>query len=160
MGSGVAIKAAIKKYGKENFTKTILYNSFDENDLNEAEIQMIWVERFSGKAEYNLSSGGDSGSRGCKFSELTKRRMSESLRGRTNSEAHNNKISEARKGMVFSEDHCANISLAMKGKGHAQSEDTKLKISKSSKGKTFSKESKRKMSESAKARWSNNKVGE
>lgn len=60
-GSGIAIKKAIKKYGIENFTKTILEEGFwTLNTLNEKEI--YWIEKYKSyeyKIGYNRSKGGD-----------------------------------------------------------------------------------------------------
>lgn len=57
MGSGVAIKAAIKKYGKENFVKEILHVFDNENDMNDAEKNLVVINENS----YNLSNGGKGG---------------------------------------------------------------------------------------------------
>ena len=57
-GSGVAIKKAIKKYGKESFTKEVLCFCETEADLNVAEIQ--WIERTGSFADgYNMTKGGE-----------------------------------------------------------------------------------------------------
>lgn len=57
-GSGTVIKQAIKKYGKENFTKTIIQECLTQEELNKAEIQWIKKEKSIGKAEYNIAGGG------------------------------------------------------------------------------------------------------
>lgn len=56
-GSGTAITAAIKKYGKENFKKIILENGTKEN-INDLEIKWINKKKKNGKAEYNIAGGG------------------------------------------------------------------------------------------------------
>lgn len=63
MGSGVAIKLAISKYGKNNFTKSLLQYAYSQNDLNNLEIEYINSYGFNDKDKsYNLTnnlSGGD-----------------------------------------------------------------------------------------------------
>ena len=58
-GSGVYIWSAIKKYGKENFKKEILYECSSKKELNEKEIE--WIKRLKcrGPNGYNLTDGGD-----------------------------------------------------------------------------------------------------
>lgn len=57
LGSGVALKAAIKKYGRENFERQILEEVTEEN-VNEREIYYIQKRKSEGKAEYNIALGG------------------------------------------------------------------------------------------------------
>lgn len=59
-GSGKLIKAAINKYGLDNFTKTILEECNNKNDLNDREI--FWIkEKNSILYGYNLTEGGTGG---------------------------------------------------------------------------------------------------
>lgn len=63
LGSGKLIKRAIKKYGKENFTREILEECDDFDILLEREI--YWIEKFdavNNENFYNLSYGGYAGS--------------------------------------------------------------------------------------------------
>lgn len=58
-GSGIAIKSAIKKYGKENFTKEILEENLIKENICEREI--YWIKELNTHSEigYNLTDGGD-----------------------------------------------------------------------------------------------------
>lgn len=62
LGSGLKIKLAIKKYGKDNFYKEILEYCTDEEELNEREIYWILknnsIDRNLG---YNITVGGEGG---------------------------------------------------------------------------------------------------
>jgi group I intron endonuclease len=94
---------------------------------------------------------------GRKASEETKRKMSESrkgrvspMKGKTFSEESRRKISESLKGRKHSEETKRKMSETKKGK--PRSEETKRKISESLKGRKHSEETKRKMSESQKGR--------
>ena len=56
-GSGMILKQAITKYGKENFEKVILETVDDKDLLNEREI--YWIGKL--KPEYNITDGGTGG---------------------------------------------------------------------------------------------------
>ena len=93
---------------------------------------------------YNRTDGGE-GTSGVVKSDETKRKMSESLKGRTFSEQHRRNLSEALKGQkhinygkTFSEEYRRKISEGQKGEKNHQY------------GKTFSEEHRRKISEASK----------
>lgn len=68
-GSGVKIRAAIKKYGAENFKREILLECDNQDDLNEAEIFFIKEYKSqNSKIGYNIAEGGK-GRSGYKVSE-------------------------------------------------------------------------------------------
>lgn len=85
MGSGLHIKRAIKKYGKENFTKEMLAYTDTQDSLN-------WLEKYyirKYKAQnpeigYNLTAGGDGGY--IPKTEDGKKRISEKHKGKHHSE--------------------------------------------------------------------------
>lgn len=56
-GSGVGLKRAIKKYGKENFTKEIICFCEDENDMYFREKELVILNENS----YNMTKGGKGG---------------------------------------------------------------------------------------------------
>ena len=92
----------------------------------------------------NKTDGGD-GVSGYVCSEETKRKISESNKGKTASEETRRKISEAHKGRTHSEETRKKMSEARKGEknhnyGKIHSEETRRKISESQIGKTLSKE--------------------
>lgn len=59
LGSGKALKSAIKKYGKENFKRTILHFCCDINHLNEIESLIVDQEFIERENTYNITLGGD-----------------------------------------------------------------------------------------------------
>lgn len=61
MGSGSKIKLAIKKYGKENFKKTILKECSSSKELFKSESQMVNEDFLKRKDVYNLALGGYNG---------------------------------------------------------------------------------------------------
>ena len=67
LGSGILLRQAIEKYGKDNFVREILEECDDEESLRKAEIK--WIRHYDAvKNEnfYNLHEGGRGGSTGFK----------------------------------------------------------------------------------------------
>lgn len=58
MGSGIGIKNAIKKYGKENFTKEIIQFTNNSEELWELEKNIVNDKIISDSMSYNMSYGG------------------------------------------------------------------------------------------------------
>jgi hypothetical protein len=59
LGSGKHLKNAIKKYGKENFKKEVLYDCKGEEEMYEKEAKLITEEVVKDKMYYNKLIGGD-----------------------------------------------------------------------------------------------------
>lgn len=58
-GSGIYIKQAIKKYGKENFKKEILCYADSQEELNKLEIEFITLHNaVEDEMYYNIALGG------------------------------------------------------------------------------------------------------
>jgi len=144
-GSGKALINAIKKYGKENFKKEIIYIFDNEVEMNSKEKELITEEFVLREDTYNLGVGGEGGPhfKGKTFSEISRNKISNKNSGRVLSEEHKKKISESRKLQLLSEIHKKKISESHKGK--TLSEDHKQSIRKSVTGKTHSDETKEKM---------------
>jgi len=58
MGSGIFLKKAIKKYGKENFKKEILYIFDNKKDMITKEKELVTEEFCLRKDTYNMVKGG------------------------------------------------------------------------------------------------------
>lgn len=92
---------AITKYGWKNFSHEILDTGLSIDDAEAKEKEYIQLFRSNDRSYgYNLSSGGEAHD-GCKFSEESRKKMSDSHIGHT---------------YVMAEDHKKAISLALKGK--------------------------------------------
>lgn len=57
-GSGVAIKRAIKKYGLDNFNKTILFDFACEKDMFDKESEIVNDDFVKNNNTYNMTVGG------------------------------------------------------------------------------------------------------
>lgn len=114
LGKGIAIKEAIKKYGKENFDKVILENiDDDEQHLLVSEREKFWIKKENTMYPngYNISPGGEGGctkesaakglatrrANGYKTSEETKKKISEANKGKKKSDEHKKHLSENHK---------------------------------------------------------------
>jgi group I intron endonuclease len=121
---------ALKKYGVEGFEYIVIEDCLD-SDLNELEIMYISSNNSLVPNGYNLKSGGNSGG---KHHEETKKKISESLKGRTDikrgcwvgrhhTEETKKKISESMKGRtdIFLSDRT--------GKRHTEKSKEKMRSS-------------------------------
>lgn len=143
MGSGMAIKAAIKKYGKENFKKEILLYAKNEVALNFFERALVTPEFIELDTNYNLREGGGNN----KFSEEVKKKLSAARRGVKRSLETRAKISAYQKGRKKSPETRAKISIARKGIKFSLETRAKMSaLAKLKKGKKHSPETKAKMS--------------
>ena len=140
---GTAFRGAIDKYGWNDIQHNILFNDLTEKEAKWLENYLIcyyWTfVGFNDSKGYNMTLGGE-GSVGIEPSEETRKKMSESRKGKQFSEEHRRKISESRKGKHFSEEHRRNISESQKGEnnhnyGKHFSEEHRRNISESQKGK-------------------------
>lgn len=61
LGSGIYLKRAIRKYGKDNFSKKILFECNSEEEMNQKEIQIINDGIVNDSMYYNLAYGGQGG---------------------------------------------------------------------------------------------------
>lgn len=159
IGSGRALLNAIKKYGKENFSKEILCFCESKKDMDEKEIYYINFFNSTNKQKgYNISQGGG-GVLGVSLSEDRKNLISKANKGKKLSKETRQKISKAHTGRVFTEEHKNKIKhnhhdvsgsknpmfnkyhtektkniISKKNKGNKLSEDRILQISLRTKG--------------------------
>lgn len=118
LGSGVYLIRSIKKYGRENFEKEIIFNCENKEQMDRMEHLFICLL----KPDYNIAPGGRSNI-GCRykkkpFTEEHKRKLSEAKVGKKLGEKlskeHCELISKGKKGKKFSEQHKINLSIAAK----------------------------------------------
>jgi len=130
-GSGKLIQMAIKKYGLENFDKTILCECVSRAELDENEI--YYIQKYNSiECGYNISAGGNGGNLG----EYVNKQISETVK------------------LLWESGRYSNVDFSTCKLGRCVSESTKQKISEAQLGengywygKTFTDETKRKISD-------------
>lgn len=152
LGSGKYLSAAIKKYGKNNFKKEILFIFDNEHEMNLKEIELVNEELVNSEMTYNLGIGGEGGPhfKGKKHSDETKEKNRISSTGRVNSEETRKKISEKGKNRIVTEE--TRQKLSERALNRFKSSESRNKISKSMLGKRHSMESRQKMSDTKKGK--------
>lgn len=102
LGSGNALTAAVKKYGKENFKREVLeiFDDYESAYCREAEV--VTEELVKDPQCYNLRTGGLGGT---KASAETRTRISESLRCWKRPDDIGKKIGDAMRGIPKSDSH-------------------------------------------------------
>jgi len=93
LGSGVYLKRAIKKYGKENFYKNIITIAYSKEKLDELEIEFIDLHNAIECDEYYNLVGGGNTTIGLRWSEESKN----NLKGRKKTEETKRRMSESKK---------------------------------------------------------------
>lgn len=61
LGSGKALLAAIRKYGRANFVCEIIFEAFDKSGMDWAERELV-VTSYNDPLSYNIKPGGEGGS--------------------------------------------------------------------------------------------------
>lgn len=132
LGSGKYLKLAIKKYGRENFTKNIIQYCTSLEELNQAEVE--WLAKLDCKNSKDYYNAIDT--------------ITPCRKGRPLSEEHKKKISNSRKGKKHTKETKRILSQIKKGKKRGKySEKHRKAISEGQKGKIISQKTRKKMSE-------------
>ena len=156
-GSGIAITAAVRKYGKENFQVEVLYyydtieecRADEERILTEYDVKNCphsyniknsaigWTsEELTGRTHTEDAKKKMSEAKtGTHHTAETRNKMSQAHKGKTHTENTRKKMSQAKKGekhpfygRTLSEEHRNKISQALGGKPFAAIKDGKVKI--------------------------------
>ena len=160
LGSGDNIKKAIKKYGKENFSKVILYIAENEEDAFNKEKELIALNNATKDPMfYNIHEGGQGGNTWVGMSEEQKEKLrkkfSEMNQGEKNGMYGKHHSPETRKllsELAYNRDQSSYRSLKFREKmssitkgekngmyGKRHTEESKKKMSENSVGKTAGK---------------------
>ncbi len=148
LGSGLVLERALKKYGKNNFSRKILFLCSSEEEMNSLEKQLITKEVCSDDGYYNIALGGQGGCislfpENPKYEEICERMSQIRLsRSKEISERVKNQYKKAKE---------SGESTCMMGK--VQSDLQRETISKLRKGVKVSEESKTKQRESLKKKF-------
>lgn len=121
LGSGIILRRAIAKYGKENFIKEVIDRCQTLDELAEKEI--FWIEQLKSndpKIGYNLTNGGDGGDTysylDISQKERRKKILTEAAKKFNNSEEGRKLLSDNSKRMWESEEHRELIRNKMLGR--------------------------------------------
>jgi len=139
LGSGVVIKKSIKKYGRKNFKKEILFECLSKEEIFKKEKEVVNKEFVKNPNTYNLRQGGVGGNEkygrhGYQHSDETKLKISNSLKGTKHTKKRRENISKSLIGRTIPKEIVEkSISTRMKN-GYKHSEETKTKLRKSKLG--------------------------
>lgn len=117
LGSGTAIKQAVKKYGKESFGRNILEYASSPDDLHELELK--YINLFGAHKNpfcYNLILDSGRPLKGRKMSSKTKERLRKLNLGKSLSSETKKKIGLASRGRIDSIETRLKKSLSSKGR--------------------------------------------
>jgi hypothetical protein len=133
LGSGKHLKSAIRKYGKENFFKEVLYVFENRQDMFDKEKEIVSKEFISDPLTYNLKVGGSGGNpgivgafKGRKHNEETKEKQRQASLKQITTNEKKQKLSSnnwAKKNPIKHKEHISKIH-----KGIPKSESHKQKL--------------------------------
>lgn len=145
LGSGIFLKKAIKKYGRESFSREIICDAFSREDLSFLEIYFIKeYDAVNDNKFYNIAEGGyvTRGFSGKVHSEEYKQKMKEFSKNRpatVNMKSNMSNIGKEFGGFKNTESHRLAIQkVGLSNKGKIASEKTKIKMSLAHSGKNNS----------------------
>lgn len=130
-GSGVALKNAMSKHGKENFKKEVLFVFNTEKEMNNKEVELITEEFVARSDTYNMGIGGEGGPH---------------FKGKKHTKETKQKIVETSKKYDWS----FRKGIPAHNKGKKDSEETRKRKSEVAKRRRHSPETRKKISESLK----------
>jgi len=133
LGSGISLNKSIKKYGKENFEKEILFEYDNQNEAYLKENEIVNQKFIDRKDTYNICFGGKGASYGKNHPNF----------GKQHSQETKDKMSKSHKDKIISQE--TKDKMSKSHRGTILSQETKDKISKIHSGKIVSKETKDKM---------------
>ena len=157
LGSGKRLKQAIKKYGKHNFKREILYAFNNKQDMINKEIELVNEDVVNdNKVNYNMKLGGEGGCDG--HTEETKKKQSEVKKGTKNSfygQKHTKEWKKEKSKQMSGENHPM---WGKRGKntpafGKKRTKEQRENISNAHKGMKFSEEHKRNLSKANKGKF-------
>jgi group I intron endonuclease len=125
-GKGYHLHAAIRQYGVDSFTISLLVQCTSDSEAFEQEKRMIEDLKLRGVRLYNESDGGK-GPVGFKHSESSKLKISLALQSKSKPKLVRQRIARSLKGRTFSETHRKNLSV--KAVGHSNSQFGKKWVS-------------------------------
>jgi group I intron endonuclease len=123
LGSGIAIKRAIKKYGRDNFIRETLFVTDDELECYRKELELVGTHHESSHC-YNMREGGEGFTTGNNPKTGKNRGIDNGMFGKKHSEASKQRMSEAHKGMSYNESAIAGTSWWNDGTRHKRSIET------------------------------------
>lgn len=148
LGSGILLKKAIKKYGKENFIKQIIEDNVEcTEQLNK--LEKYYISNNINENCYNLAEGGNGGNTIKHYTEERLKQFKEKMSnvttgennpfyGQTHTEETKNKISESKTGSKYSDEFKKKCSKRMLGNtinnGRKHNDKTKQKHSENNSG--------------------------
>ncbi len=137
LGSGKLIMQAVKKFGKDSFSKEIIAILESEEACFAMERELVTEDILKDPDCYNLCVGGRGRIGPMKnLSEESRKRMGDSRRGKSLSEKQRQTLSESHKGKIHT-------------KGWHHTETAKAKMSEAKLGKCLSEEHKEKLSQNS-----------
>jgi group I intron endonuclease len=147
LGSGLALKKAIKNHGRENFVRTTLAEFSCGKDAYAAEETMVTKQFISREDTYNMKIGG-MGCKGLPLTEAHKAKISAGLKEweKNLTKEDKAKIKAAHMGHIVSEKTIAKIVAFHKGS--KRSSEARARMSAAQKGKVLTVETKRRISAS------------
>lgn len=144
-GSNYYFYQAMRKYGKDNFKWTELFQSDDEKQLSEKEIMFIKSLGTLKPFGYNLSEGGE-GQKGYHHTDEAKRKIGLAGIGRQKTAEGRERIRQSKLGVPLSKEHREKLKKARAKR--VISNETREKLRLAGMGRVFSEETIAKMKKS------------